>query len=151
MQTCYISKIEAQIESVNVARAEYNRLAPLLIAAIRPFLGKKVKKVTGELTEKFKSILPESLLPHSYRSSSNYSLYYMVKSCIGYGEHNCIYHEESIYFGDLTDGILTKEATFEPRKCDYTVAEISELRKKADDAEKAFDKAKSALFPFERR
>lgn len=144
------TKIEAQIEAVNVARAEYNRLAPLLIAAIRPFVGKKVKKVTGELTEKFKSILPESNLPHSYHSGSNYSLCFVVKSCIGYGEHFCLYHEESIYFGDLTDGILVKEATFEPRKCDYTVAEISELRKKADDAEKAFDKAKSALHPFSR-
>lgn len=144
------TKIEAQIEAVNVARAECNRLAPLLIAAIRPLLGKKVQKVTGGLTKKFRSILPESLLPHSYRILSDYLFYYVVKSCIGYGEYNCIYHEETIYFGDSTNGILVKEVTFEPRKCDYTVAEISELRKKADEMERAYDRAKSALFPFER-
>jgi hypothetical protein len=144
------TKIEAQIESVNEARAEYNRLAPLLIAAARPFLGKKVKKVTGELTKEFKSILPKSLLHFSYLSLSNYSLYFVIKTSSNFGSCHCVYHEESIYFGDLTDGIFTKEATFEPRKCDYTVAEISELRKKADDAEKAFDKAKSALSPFSR-
>jgi len=144
------TKIEAQIEAVNVARAEYNRLAPLLIAAARPFLNKKVQNVTGQLTEKFKSILPKSVLPCSYRSQSGYSLYFVVKSCIGYGECHCIYHEETIYFGDLTNGILTKEATFEPRKCNYMVEEISELRKKVDEAEKSFDKAKSALVPFSR-
>lgn len=44
-----IAELKARIEATNKAHAEYHRIRPLLVAALQPLIGQKVRKVDGTL------------------------------------------------------------------------------------------------------
>lgn len=153
--------LEAQVEAVNKANAEANRLQRLFIEAFRPFVGKKIL-THGGLAQQPKQVV-DSLLPPwkadgyttptTYRNSSTYTLSFTVKIWIAKGDTGS-YHEATFYVGDL-DGYNLKNVFEETKdrialRTDYTVEEVRRLRRELDDAEKAFRAAQSKLSPFGR-
>ena len=147
--------LQAKVEAVNQVNAEINRIAPLFREAVKPFIGKKVLKVGG-FTEQLKKVFPEIKAWQWYRHCSDYSLSITIRACTSYDstrETNCFacYHENTFYFGDVENQVLTKvDENFTPLKCDYTVEEIQEKRKNLEIAQDALRKAESALYPFPR-
>lgn len=147
-----MTQLEAKVLAVNKVKAEINRVAPLFIAAVVPFLNKKVLKVGG-FTEQLKKVLPEVNAFQSYRSASNYGLYYVVRECVNYtgntyGDTFATYYEETFCFGEVKDGILVKLAEFEPRRCDYTAEEVRQNRIAVGEARDALHAAEFKLCPF---
>lgn len=143
--------LEVRVEGVNLANAEANRLRPLLVEAMRPFVGQKVIRQAGGLMDKVSKIV-EPLLKtddrrlHIYRSSS--SLMWYVKTCVNINGI-AYYHESPVYVGDLRGGILEKVIDdYEPMRTDFSAAEITEAREAYKLAKEAADKAQSKLFPF---
>ena len=148
--------LAAKVAAVNAANAHANYLAPLLTAALAPFMGQQVDKVGGGLLEKVKRALPilsvsvDSPALQVYRDPSNYSLRFTVKTCELYGEHSCVYHEAHLTLARLRNGVAEQWSDTPPAllRTDYTEAEVLTLRKALDDARKAFSDAECALCPF---
>ncbi len=150
--TKHASALAAKVAAVNAANAYANELRPALVAALVPFIGSKVLKVTGELLEKVKAALPDFSHTVSfsiYRHRSNYSLAWTVKTCELYGEHSCIYHETTVYVCDLDNGVAKPlTGTVSTFRTDYTEREVFDLRAACSAAKQAARTAESALFPF---
>jgi hypothetical protein len=149
------TNLPAQIRAVNNAHNYANQLFPILREVFAPLVGTKILKATGELTEKVKKNIP--VLPNSvpllvYRHTSEYSLVYYVKTCEHIPEFSCVYHEVPVFIGDLRDGILVKlNDNFQNYRSDFTEKEILEKRENFREAEKKFNEARSALYPFGER
>lgn len=151
--TRHASALAAKVAAVNSANAYANEIFPLLVIALAPFVGQQVEKAAGGLLEKVKRVLP--LFPNTvalsvYRNLSNYSLAWTVRTCAGYGEHSCVYHETTVYIAKLSGGVLEPwdGAPFEPFRTDYTEAEVLTLRAANEAAKRAASAAASALYPF---
>ncbi len=147
-------KVSAKVNAVNKANAYANDIHGQLVEAFQPFVGTKVLKADGTLTAKVEKMLPA--FPHTsalsvYRNRSDYTLTYVVKVCEPIGDGgSCLYHEVSVYVGDVRDGVLT--AVAEPvndRRTNYTVENASLAMEMVRVAEKALSDAKSALYPFD--
>jgi len=147
--------LEARVAGVNEAHDYANKLWPKLAAVFEPLVGQKIEKVDGGLLEKVKKQLPE--LPNTVaisvnRYHSNYSLSWTVKTCKsvkqpdGYG--HAYYYERSVTVGELRHGVLTKLVEQPHFKTDYNAKDILAKREAFKAAEKVYDEAKSALFPF---
>ena len=65
MKTIYSSPLAARCAAFNMANAEANRLSAATIAALAPFVGKKVLKADGSLTAAVKAIDDSAVLPDS--------------------------------------------------------------------------------------
>ena len=127
-----------------------NIIAPKLIEHFRPYLGSEVIKNDDYVRK--------AMLPHIpdfgdnvqiWQNPGPYSLIYYVKVCItenGYSE----YADDYIYVGFLQGKVLSELANFERRKADYTIEGVIELRNKLNEAERAYNDAKTALSPFSR-
>ena len=159
----FAQQLDAKVAAVNKANAEANRLQPLFVEAMRPFIGTKIL-THGGLARKPKAIIEKLMppfvadgykTPSVWRDSSNYSLRYSVKVCVNTASGNgCAYHEASFHVGDL-DGynlsaVPDAEACGKAYRTDYTAEEVRQLRKALDESEKAFRAAQSALGPFGR-
>lgn len=150
----HANALAAKVAAVNAANEAANELRPVLLATFAPFMGQKILKTDGTLLEKVRKIVPE--LPGTvalsvYRHSTSYSLVYYVKTCHGYGEHSCVYHEAAVYVGELDGATLKPLPPVNPQpnfRTDYTEAEIFDLRQKCKAAKEAARAAESALFPF---
>ena len=152
----HTSALAAKVAAVNAANAHANYLAPLLAAALAPFMGQQIDKVEGGLLQKVKRALPVLVLDANspalqvYRDPSNYSLRFTVKTCELYGEHSCVYHEASVFVANLRGGVAEQWGDTSPAllRTDHTEAEVFALRQALDDARKAFSAAECALYPF---
>lgn len=145
------AQLKAKIDAVNKVNALRNQFLPMLINVVTPFVGQQIIKVDGELTAKFKKVLPPFPNNNSemiYRSRSDYSLCFNAKtSCCCEGIW--VYHEAGMYVAHLQDGIITSMYEVnETYKTDYKLEEILELRKVCEAKRKAYDNARSALGEF---
>lgn len=149
-------KLEAKVKAVNAANALALEVAPKLIAAFAPFINKKVASVNGGLLETVKKKLPE--VPREpgrfvyVGTGHGYSVSAEVRVHAYVGDVT-MSHETVFWICDIDKetGVATK--VYEPPtdlRIDYTASEVLDKRVAADAAEKAFDKAKSALHPFGR-
>jgi hypothetical protein len=151
------SKLAAKVAAVNAVHAEINRIAPVYAEQFAPCVGKQIDKAGGGLLDRVVKALrlPELNMGNGYmlyRYQSNYSLVYVVKGCECYqtsGGQVAEYYEESFYVGELSNGVLVRVMPVEPRKADYSEAEIRALAESVRSAEKALSEAKSKLQPFE--
>ena len=145
--------LAAKVAAVNMANEYANELRPILLAAFAPYVGQKITKNDGTLLEKVKKTLPE-MPSHAglsvFRRNDSYCLVYTVKTCIGYGEHSCVYHEASLYLYRFNGATLTPwdGCQWENLRTNYNEAEVLELRAKNDEAKRAARAAESALYPF---
>jgi len=147
--------LQTRVNGVNKANAFANQLSPRLVALFTSFVGQKIEKVDGPLLAKIQKLVDALNLPNGdisvYRHQNNYSLAYTVKSCEvfpaqGYG--HAYYFEQTIYIGDMKNGVLTALKQPEPLKTDYTVETIEAARETYKKAKAAADNAQSALYPF---
>lgn len=125
----------------------YQRLIPMF----SPLVGQKILKADGSLLKKWQDALPTfeySNELHVYRHTSNYSLAWTVKTCEFMPPGSCMYHETTVYIGELKGQTLEKlSRPFEARD-DYTVEEIENKRAEFEAAKKAMEAARSKLYPF---
>lgn len=144
-------KLQAKVRAVNRANKEAIDLYNILVPIIAPFVGEKVELKGGGLTAKVKTLLPDfPCTPqlHIHRHISNYSLAWTVKTGELVGTYGWIFHEVTVYVGDLKDGVLTKIIIPSNRRTDYTEEEVKKNREKLNNVEKAMRAAQSALYPF---
>lgn len=142
--------LQAKVEAVNLANRYANEIHPILSAAVTPFVGQQVLKV-DQFLAKVKKVIPElacTVPLHVYRNTSDYSLSWTVKTCVSDGRGHAVYHETTVYVGELRNGVLTQLSSFEKLREDYTAEEVERLRAAYREAKSVADKAHSALHPF---
>lgn len=148
-----VAELIAKVEAVNLANEWANKLYERLAPIFTPYVGCKIVKQSGGLLAKIESLLPNDLpcgnRMQVYRQSSNYSLAWTAKACIGLTEgHGCVYHESTAYIADLLNGEVSRIYDRSDRKTDYDYHQIVLLQLQCKEAKKAYEAAKSALFPF---
>lgn len=147
--------LAARVRIVNRAHETANQLARVLKERFAPLVGKKIEKAGGQILEKYKGLLPEFPHDHNlmvYKHTSNYSLAWTVKTSetvpmVGVG--HAYYYEVTFYVGDLQGDTLKNIATHETNfRTDFTAEEVEKNREAFKVAQKAFEDARSALYPF---
>lgn len=142
--------LRCRVAAVNRGNAYAQELYDRMTTVFTPFVGQQILKKEGGLMAKVEKALGQ--LPHGgglmvYRYNSQYSLVYVVKTDVCEDGH-AYYAETSVYIGELENGKLTKMTPYSERRSDYTVDEITRLRKVYEEAKKAAEDAKGALHPF---
>jgi len=146
------SLLQARVIARNRANAIANDLQPKLIDVFRPLLGEKILKQDGGLMTKVAKLLPEFPKEQGVRvwhHSSTYSLAWCTDVCQHVeGAESCIYEERHFYIGTIDGAYLTELSELVEFRTDYTVEEITELRKTFKQKEKEYEAAKGKLYPF---
>lgn len=150
-----VSRLEARVKAVNKANKYATEIFPILQEFFRQYVGQKVEKADGQLLAKIVDKMPKFANGQGlrvYKYSSNYSLAWTVvasENCEFNGAyHSCVYHETTVYVGDLEESILKGLSNPFSAKYDYSVDEVVKLREKYQIAKKAASEAESALWPF---
>ncbi len=144
--------LKAKIEAVNEANAYAADLYTILSARFAPLVGKKILKADGTLLAKYADLaadLPCEVRVSVYRNVSNYTLGWTVKTCVSVPPHGCVYHETTVYIGNLTNHDTLKSIV-EPAeyRIDYTAAEVIAKRVALKNARQAMETARTELYPF---
>jgi hypothetical protein len=158
MKTIHSSPLAARCAAFNAVNAEANRLSALTIAALTPFVGKKVLKADGSLTAAVKAVLPPAAPDvQKWLAHSNYSLCFALKTYETTADRNNrpgedyrIAHYAEVYFyaGEVKDGVLIKLSDPINLPTDHNPEKVAELRKIAEAAKEAARQAESACGPF---
>jgi hypothetical protein len=147
-----LEKLTCKVAAINRANAYGKEIYQTLTKIFEPLVGEKILKVDGSLLAKYAALVPKfeySHALHVYRHSSDYSLAWTVKTCEPLPPGSCMYHESTVYIGDLRGGMLDKLAIYPfDSRSDFTVEEITQKRVDFENAKKALDEARSALYPF---
>jgi hypothetical protein len=145
----------AKILARNRVNGQVNELAPVILEAIKPFVGTKITLQTGGFAAKIKSVLDSYLGCNKiypklqiYNHNSNYSLIFVFKTSEQAGEYSCVYQEEYVYFGVLDGHNLKELCSFTPRRTDYNIEEINGWRTKYHQAEAIKSEINSNLCHF---
>lgn len=160
----YPSPLAARCAAFNRANAEANRLAPLYLAALAPFVGLPVLKADGTWRQKVRDAFPAPLQPANVSPSrqfsvwtetgAGYSVCFHVKAMeasAGRSDDYQIanYAESYVYVGELRDGVLTKIGNPNgPLPTDYSPEAVAAARKLAEETRQAARDAESACQPF---
>jgi hypothetical protein len=153
------ARIAARNRANEVAGELYDQMAPIF----QPLLGEKVCKVDGQFSKKVADLLPDSRYPDDvwprptvmyYRSHSEYTVSFTVKTCASDDDGSCAYEEVTVYICDLTGGVATRRSETEPlynkeeRRSDWTAGEVLALRADYEAKKTIADDACRALWPF---
>ena len=148
------TKLEARVRGVNRANAFANDLYNRFVEVLTPFKGQKIFLASGGLAVKVKAAIASLELPntvnlHVYISTiSHYDLVYVVKTCEQQDSY-VTYYETSLYVAHLERGVHMGEFYPAPNfKTDHTADGVTKARADFDVARKAFETARSNLFPF---
>ena len=149
-------QLAAKILAKNRVNAKIKEVAPAIFAALKPFEGKKIVLASGELAASVKKAIEgfcgwkadEKI--QIYKNSLGYSFSLNFKSSENYSEFSCIYQESTVYFCDITDGVLSRFYPFEPEnfRSDYKIEEITAIQEELEIAQKRLDSVKSKLPAF---
>ena len=146
------SSLENRVEGVNMANKYANEIRPMLVKVFEPYIGCKILKADGSLLASVLKWVPKmrndnSL--HVYRSSSAYSLAFVVKSCVS-RDGRAYYHETYVHIGAIDGCVLrdVRDDGDELFKTDYSADEVAAARREYEAAEKAASEAESKLHPF---
>lgn len=152
-----LETLTGKVAAVNQA----NEVAILLKAKLdeffRPLVGQKIVKIDGSLLGKYadqvkqiiEQIEAETGIELIYRLSSQFSLGWVCKACKQTSDHGCTYYEQAVYVGDYKGQTLEKidDRGFNLRT-DFTVAEMKAKFADVETTKKAYEAAKSKLWPF---
>ena len=144
------AKLEAHVKAVNRVHKYTKELFATLRPIFEQLVGQKITKADGSLLAKVEKLLPKLGTDDVmvWRStSSNYSLVYYAKTCVSCDGHG-IYYEDSVYIGEMSDGVLIKLYDNYDVRDDFTADEIEQKREAYFKARELADDAKSALHPF---
>lgn len=145
-------ELPLMVQTVNMANKAANELYPPLADYFKQFVGMPILKVDGTLLKRVKDGMPAivndypklSIYPHY----SDYSLAWTVYARI-YDDNRSAQHEITVYVGTLKGSMLDSIDKPQERREDYKLEEIVALLDAAEIAKKAYDAAKSALYPFD--
>jgi hypothetical protein len=150
-----MNETNAKILARNRVNGQVNELAPVILEALKPFVGTKITLQTGGFAAKIKTVLDAYLGNNKifpklqiYNNHSNYSLIFVFKTSEQAGEYSCIYQEEYVCFGVLDGHNLKSLTDFTPRKTDYSIEEIEGWRTKYHQAEAIKSEMNSKLAHF---
>lgn len=145
--------LSAKVIAVNRVHSVANDLYPKLVEVFKPYVGCKLFKATGGFLKKIEDIVPSFDIPKMqvYRHNSEYNIAWTVKTSEQDGDSTSLYYSTTVYIGNISNGVLTDIMSREDCRTDFTVEEVEEKQRLLKEAYKAYDKAKSALFPFEER
>lgn len=156
-------RLAARVKAVNLCNKAAGEVFAKLRAALVPFVGKPVTKVTGGLRENVKAAIP-TFPEYDDRTSdgcrvrvtTNFSRYgfawaVYVSAPVGdpNGEHTTMSHETTVWVGEL-DGTTLKKLndTASVGRTDYTAEEIEKQRAKVAELERQYNDEKHKLSPF---
>lgn len=145
-----MSKLAVQIEATNIGHKRANELYKELVEIFRPLVGQKIQKADGNLLAKVEKLMPKIGYTHKlhvYKNVSRWSLSYVVKACVSYGE-TCVYDETTVYIGTVDGDTLIRISDYEEKRCDYTLEEIQQKRKEHKRIKEQLEKIGAELFPF---
>lgn len=125
------AELIAKVEAKNAAAAEVNRLTPLVVDALTPFVGKKVVTTHGGLLQAVRRQLPEMPFTSGVRArldASNGSIWLGVKACARVeGKEYVEYMDEARCIANCNKQILSNLATdLGPRKADWDADEVAD-------------------------
>lgn len=147
------NKTAAKVAAQNLLGKAINEYHNTIRAFLFKWIGQKVSLATGGRPHKLKAELETLNLPHYPRlriclDFGNYNIHstVMVDAVVN-GEYQTA--EGCDYFANVMDGVLKDmNYNFNPWRTDYTVEEIQCKRNEFKIAQKAFEDARSALYPF---
>lgn len=143
--------LKAKVIATNRVNKAQNELVLILAEKLKPFIGKKVMKANGTRTKAIAELIPTGdvngcwLWPYS---SSHSWLSFGLKTSEHYAEFTVVYAETVFSIGKVENGILTELVAVEPLRTDYTVEEIEQKRKLAQDLAEQTRQAEYACSPF---
>jgi hypothetical protein len=145
--------LTAKVIAVNRVNTVANDLYPKLVEAFKPYVGQKLFKAAGGFLKKIEEIVPSLEYPEMqvYRHNSEYNIAWTVKTSEQDGDSTSLYYSTTIYIGNVSNGVLTDIMSRDETRTDFTVEEIQGKQRVLQAAQDAYNKAKSALFPFEER
>ena len=151
-------QLKVKIAAENRVNELINTHFPGILERAKGLIGRPIFKNGGTLRVDAQKILDLPTLDHPdsiYLNRSTYSLGFTFKTCVTapndepHMSDHCSYAETTVYIADMVDGTIEAVNEFgEPRKTDYSFEEVKALQQAAADAKAAYDKARSACFPF---
>jgi hypothetical protein len=142
------NELQAKVKAVNTANEYANQVYNTLSNLFSDFIGQKIVKLNRDILNKIVlPIFPCTPDLHVFRRHAAYSLAWTVKTCELY-EHSCVYHEVTVYVGQLNGQVLEKICEWTPLRTDYTEKEIIQKREAYKEAKEIADKMKDQLYPF---
>ena len=146
--------LSAKVIAVNRVHSVANDLYPKLVEVFKPYVGEKILKHDGSFLKKIEGIasfvdMRDMHNMHNFRINSDYNLAWTIKTSEKDSATTCLYYSVGLYIANISNGVLTDIMNADQRRTDFTVEEVEEKQRLLKEAYKAYDKAKSALFPFE--
>ena len=144
-------KLAAKVEAVNTANGLAWDVYHSLRGVFAPLVGEQVCKKDGGLLAKVQKLLP-GLFPNTreVRVTRHSSEYHLVwKAWVWKSVNGCTCsHETEVYVGRLTDGVLMELCEPFTGRTDWTAVEGVSKRMAYEEAKRAAEEFKNALFPF---
>ena len=164
------ARLAAHVEAVNKTNGAAVVLGAVARAAAQEFAGKKVCTVAGQPTAKFAAEVLGAIAAADaatlngngspfgrtaegvrfWLETSTASVWLNFKGCQT-ADGIASYHDTGVYLGAITDGGIFQHdgRTIEPtRRHNWTVAEVTEARRRAREAQEAAREAVAACGPF---
>lgn len=152
-----MNSTQAKITARNRVNAQVNEVAPKILEALKPFVGKKVivgaNNLSAQLTKALEPFLGWQKVfpnPQIYRSSLSYILSFVFKTSEMDSKNTCVYQEEYVYFGNLEGANLKELIEFMPRKTDFSLEEVEAVRAELTKLETRVGELNSKLAHFGR-
>lgn len=151
-----LDRLTARVKVMNGANKIANEMYVILAKKFAPLVGKKILKADGTLMAKYADLEPpangdsqgfESV--RYYRDSSRYALGWSVYVCCKFAEDERQTAERIIRVGELAGDVLKNICEPPAHPTNYTVEDVLAKRERFRIAEKEYNEAKSALFPFD--
>ncbi len=147
-------ELPQKVQAVNTAnKYGIERVYPEMLAALLPFTGKAVFKVTGGYFQKVANVLPE--FDHRYnlnvtRYNSDYSIMYQVFASVQVpNTTHTVSHTASVYVAKLSNGAITEFYDPPDFRCDYDVEQVKNQIVEYNRLKELAERAKSGLHNFE--
>lgn len=147
---------KAKLAAINISASRVNAKAARVHQILTGFLGKKIKKADGTKTKALVdalSILEVDTWNREYLDTGFSSVFFNVKTCEheskhGGSEFGCVYAENSVYLGEIENGILVKLCDeIRHIKDDWTEQAIEDARAKVKELEREISEVKENIPP----
>lgn len=145
-----MKNLKLKVEAVNKAGEIANRLYDDMVAMFTPLVGQKIFKADGSFMAKIAKNLPT--MPNTpdiciYNHNSEYSLAWSVSVTV-WNDNGSERQDETVYIGNIRNGVLTGTIQKHVRRTDRTVEEVEFGRRKVAELKDALAEAKRFIRDF---
>lgn len=154
-----MKKFESILDAKIGAKNWVNTIAlaniPMMLEALKPFIGKRATNQSGAISENVKKHLPQD--PNTpdcswWYSGSDYSISVRFKTCVTYagtrGDYYAKYAETVVTLAEVHDHAITKLITDHKLRTDYSAKEVLDARDELRAAKSAVARAQCNLEDF---